>query len=247
VPTGQPELFPVIADAFPHKRFPQNVQCEFVSQALKICEYVPYLQQRILDLIVSKCLEIDVEIVIEDTGEVKIQEEYTGESEEDVFGLGPTPDISPTTGSGSGSGSDDPSGVRCRVLKTGTQRVYSEDARRIPEEVAESADKLDGMLVLVVDFITKDIEKGGNEIDRLGMQLVQVFEDRILLTHRSKFVQFLLFYLAGKSSSFGEAFAMALLRIFLDESVAHLRRQSSILYLASYLARAKFLSDTVIE
>jgi RNA polymerase I-specific transcription initiation factor RRN3 len=219
------------------------VQCEFVSQALKICEYVPSLQQRILDLIVSKCLEIDVEIVIEDTGEVKIQEEYTGESEEDVFGLGSgsTSEFSPNTGS------DDPSGVKCRVLKTGTQRIYSEDARRIPEEVAESADKLDGMLTLVVEFITKDIERGGNEIDRLGMQLVQVFEDRILLTHRSKFVQFVLFYLAGKSKSFGEAFAMALLRIFLDESVAHLRRQSAILYLASYLARSKFLSDSVVE
>jgi hypothetical protein len=30
------------------------------------------IQERILDLIISKCLEIDVEIVIEDSGEVKM-------------------------------------------------------------------------------------------------------------------------------------------------------------------------------
>ena len=37
------------------------------------------IQERILDLIISKCLEIDVEIVIEDSGEVKIEEENHGD------------------------------------------------------------------------------------------------------------------------------------------------------------------------
>ena len=43
------------------------------------------MQESVLDLVVGRSLEIDVEIVIEDTGEVRIQEEYTGETEDSMF------------------------------------------------------------------------------------------------------------------------------------------------------------------
>ena len=76
--------------------------------------------------------------------------------------------------------------------------------------------------------------------------LLAIFEDRILLTHRSKFVQFLMFYCASRVPRFRDAFGASLLQLFLDESAAHLRRQSAILYLASYLARANFLSPAAI-
>ena len=52
---------------------------EFVAQVLRITEYLPSSRRR-LDLILSRSLN-NVEIVIEDTGEVKIVEEYRGEDE----------------------------------------------------------------------------------------------------------------------------------------------------------------------
>ena len=223
VPTGQSELFPVIMEHFPHKRFPKHMQCEFVSQLLHICEYVPILQESVLGLIVSKCLEIDVDIVIEDSGVVKIQEEYDGEVGDDMFVMGEE----------SGGGSTTP----CT-----SKRIYSEGAQRISDEVVESADKLDGMLILLVEFIQTKIDKGGDLMNRLAHQWLAVFEEKILLTHRSKFVQFVMFYFASKVTRFRDAFGTSLLRLFLDESAAHLRRQSAILYLASYLARANFIS-----
>ena len=228
VPTGQSELFPVIMDHFPHKRFPKHMQCEFVSQLLHICEYVPILQESVLGLIVSKCLEIDVDIVIEDSGVVKIQEEYEGEVGDDMFVMGEE--------SGGGSAS------ACT-----SKRIYSEGAQRISDEVAESADKLDGMLILLVEFIQAKIDKGGDLLNRLAHQWLSVFEEKILLTHRSKFVQFVMFYFASKVVRFRDAFGTSLLRLFLDESAAHLRRQSAILYLASYLARANFISTQSIS
>lgn len=87
-PTSHSHLFPILEELFPHKRFNLNVQKNFVSQLLLICEYIPSIQHQILDLLVSKCLEMDVEIVIEDSGDVMIHEQYEGEIEgtgEDLF------------------------------------------------------------------------------------------------------------------------------------------------------------------
>jgi len=70
VPTGQAELLPILAANFPYKRSGQEATVSYVTQVLHVCEYLPLLQPKLLELVIEKCLEIDVEIVIEDTGEV---------------------------------------------------------------------------------------------------------------------------------------------------------------------------------
>mmetsp|Transcript_2582 Transcript_2582/g.2687 ORF Transcript_2582/g.2687 Transcript_2582/m.2687 type:complete len:812 (+) Transcript_2582:179-2614(+) len=214
VPTGQSELFPVIAEHFPHKRFAQNIQCEYITQLLHICKYLPILQQRILDIIINQCLEIDVEIIIEDSGEVKIEVE-DGFIGDDAFPV-----------------------AEDEIIAT---RNYTEGSQYIPEEVAEMAEKLDKMLYLLLEFISSEILLGNEHIEKLSKNLMAIFEERILCTHRSKFVQFVLFYFASKVEKFGSVLGSRLVRLFLDESLAHHKRQSAILYLASYTARANFL------
>jgi RNA polymerase I specific transcription initiation factor RRN3 len=261
-------------------------------QLLRICRYYPMIQERILDLIISKCLEIDVEIVIEDSGEVKIEEENHGDINDVVF-----------------STDNDPSSSN-QV----SQRVYNEGSQFIPTEVAEMADKLDTVLCLLIDFIRKEIEiqdvvdsdglplstasintnnnnnneknKNNNnynsnnknnvnntnnnnnnnniinnndnntnnknqiqneKAERLSTQLMRIFEEKILMTHRSKFVQFVLFYFASRVPSFGSKFGSRLVKLFSDESAAHTKRQSAILYLASYSVRANFLNISTIR
>lgn len=99
--------------------------------------------------------------------------------------------------------------------------------QRIPADVVELAEKLDAMLTLVVQFIEKSVttvivqqsftttatSSVSNTIisdstamntlnsqqDRLFNQLITIFEERILSTHKSKFVQYLLFYFVSKS------------------------------------------------
>src|SRR5690349_3309420 len=73
VPTGQSILFPILSSSFPHKRFNRKVQTEYVAQLLTICDYFPLIQSKIIELIISKSLEMDVEIVIEDSGDVRIE------------------------------------------------------------------------------------------------------------------------------------------------------------------------------
>jgi RNA polymerase I-specific transcription initiation factor RRN3 len=197
------------------------------------------IQERILDLIISKCLEIDVEIVIEDSGEVKIDDEDHGDVNDVIF-----------------SGDDDGDNNNGNHL---SQRVYTEGSQFIPTEVAEMADKLDIVLCQLIEFIQKEIDvndannqskpnlKQNERIEKLSNQLMRIFEEKILLTHRSKFVQFVLFYFAAKIESFGQKFGGRLVKLFLDETAGHVKRQSAILYLASYSVRANFLSVTMIK
>ena len=227
---------------------------------LKICSYFPIIQNKILDLIIEKCLEIDVEIVIEDSGEIKISEEFHGEIGDDMFGV------------------DENNNTTNNSNYNDNNRIFTEGSQYIPTEVVDMADKLDAILCLLIEFIEdemQEIEKNNlnndnifsngittktfndnsrnkkinkiNNIDKLSDQLMVLFEDRILMTHRSKFVQFLLFYFASKNVNFSENFAGRMVRIFIDESVTQIKRQSAILYLASYTVRANFLKISVVR
>ena len=233
VPISMNELYLAIEDNFPHKRFNQEVQVDYILQLLCIYDYVPAIQVKILELIVSKCLEIDVEIVIEDTGDVKIIEEYTHE-EDDLFQL------------------DDEynhKNINNTSSSSKRQMSFTEDISTIPVAVIESSDKLDAMLVHIIIHIDTLLKKGNEEVqERLSQQLLIVFEDRILSTHKSKFVQFILFFLASRRDKFCTQFLQRLLKISLDDkNQSVLKRQYAVGYLASFLSRANFLSFTAVN
>ena len=224
VPTGQTELFPILSAGFPHRRFDQKIILAYVDNLYKICDYFPGCKENLLDLIVRQALEIDVEIVIEDTGDVKLNEELF-ESAEHLEGLF------------SFDAGDNPKSQGFR--QTGGDKVS--------DEVSQMADKLDLLLVSLANFLQQDISKSKREMSvYLYYTLLNIFEERVLAAHKSKFVQYVLFYLAGMSSEYGdikfyEMFASRLLKIFLQVSSAPLKRQSAVLYLASYLTRARFV------
>ena len=73
VPTGLNEIPPILQSNFPYKRQPVENIVGYAEELLFICEYLPVLQQKVIDLIIEKCLEIDVEIVIEDSGLINIE------------------------------------------------------------------------------------------------------------------------------------------------------------------------------
>ena len=212
-PSGQDELYPVLARVFPHKRFSKGILSEFVAQVLRITEYLPSLQDKALDLILSRSLEIDVEIVIEDTGEVKIVEEYRGEEEEDMFAVddigGPPGDNGGAPGGGAGAGVGGG-----RPARSGS--VSNERGQRIPAAVTEMADKLDAVLYVLIEYINRQFALGDAHVDRLLHHLLGVFEGRVLFTYRSKFVQFLYFYTAQLSRRFALGFCQRLVRVFLE-------------------------------
>lgn len=237
VPTGRSVLFPILSEFFPHKRFSRHVQTEYTSQLLQMCKYEPMLQARILELIVSKCLEMDVEIVIEESGEVRIDPETLEDDDldfDDAFD-----DMAYSHNNSRGHSRQN---SQINVNFNGKRKQLTEATpTRIPAEVSEMADKLDSVLVLIVQFCEEQISLAAGTGDRLFQQLLTIFESTIMTIHKSKFVQFVIFFAASLHHSFAQSVAEKLLSITLDEKVSSSQRQSAVMYLSSYLSRATFL------
>lgn len=297
-PTGQPELYPILCDAFPYKKRELYFQVEFMKELFVICEYLPVLQYKILELIITKCLEIDVEIIIEDTGEVTFKQEdggghSEGEKLEEVNLLEADDDdrddglfsmdfeggsssnsggngITRQRSGGSVAGVSSPrvhtkkisvqstSGTKSRAImtlttmmlhanKVNTQRYHKETTQKIADEVGEMAEKLDAMLVLVFQYIDVQFAKGDESADRIFHQLMGIFEEKILVIHGSKFVQYIMLYLTSKLKRYCFLFVRRILQLFYNENVSALIRQSALAYLASYLSRANFVPSSYIQ
>ena len=72
-PKGRHEIFGVISSNSPF-RLKRKEEIEwYYQQSLSVLRYVPEIESAVLELIVQKCLELDVEIRISDQGEVSIE------------------------------------------------------------------------------------------------------------------------------------------------------------------------------
>lgn len=222
---------------------------------------------------------MDVEIIIEDDGEVRLQRdvEYSTSLQDDgnnhlyedindvfddnVFGSGLTARKFGTAATASASSAV----AGCR-----TQTSHGAS---IPTEVAELAEKLDSILSQLIDYFHDYISKyqqqpttpltstttstnstssppsspSPPELSRFYQQLIDLFQQRLLLTHKSKYVQFIFFYVASQSAEFRHLFTKKLLDIIFNIHESILIRQSAMMYLASYLSRATFLTNDVIR
>ena len=62
VPKGRSELFPILANNFPFKRANTSKQVHYVNQLMRILDYCGTLRREVWGLIISKCIEVDVEV-----------------------------------------------------------------------------------------------------------------------------------------------------------------------------------------
>lgn len=125
------------------------------------------------------------------------------------------------------------------------------------EKVDEMADKLDQMMVIMFEHIqesTVAADKADSaattDVHRAALifkYLLKVFEHSILNTHRSKYPQFLIFYVCKMDPQFQDVFISQLLASSLDPQTPPVMRQSCGAYLASFLARAKYISVAYLQ
>jgi RNA polymerase I-specific transcription initiation factor RRN3 len=223
VPTATNVLFPILCEHFPHKRMDASTQVAYLRNVLRVTGYVGGLRERVLGLVIDQLVAIDVEIKVD-------------ESEEDVFTMDDFLD-------------DD--------------LLPPDDASR---QVDEMADKLDQMMLVMFEHIEQfaasssptsapsDTEAGDGEKDvdvrqaaLIFKYLLKVFEHSILNTHRSKYPQFLLFYVCRLDPQFQDVFISQLLASSLDPQTPPTTRQSCGAYLASFLARAKYIPVAYLQ
>ncbi|KAL3625950.1 hypothetical protein CASFOL_029499 [Castilleja foliolosa] len=107
-----------------------------------------------------------------------------------------------------------------------------------------TAAKLDSLMVLTFEHIKSCFESG--RIVQVFEILLQSFQTTILTAYKSKFAQFIIFYACSLDPEIcGKLFADGLSDIFASRLNPEWR-MSAVAYLASYLARAKFVPVTFV-
>ncbi|XP_057791565.1 uncharacterized protein LOC131008638 [Salvia miltiorrhiza] len=102
-----------------------------------------------------------------------------------------------------------------------------------------SAQKLDSLMVLTFEYLKSCYESG--RLVQVFETLLQSFQKTTLTAYKSKFAQFVMFYAGSLDpENCGKMFANALIDIYVS-GVNPEWRMSAVAYLASYLARAKFI------
>lgn len=111
----------------------------------------------------------------------------------------------------------------------------------------EMADKLDHMMKIMFQFLEQECTENKDQAANVFQQVLRVFDRSILHTHRSKFPQFLVFYLCHFSSDFQQIFVSQLLYIALAQNAPSSTRYNCLMYLSSFVARAKFVSIDQVQ
>lgn len=232
VPKAKAELFPVLSACAPFRSRDVSEIVHYYRSCLVVLQYHPGLQTSVLDLLVDKCLEMDVEIKISDLGEASIDSTENDKAGADATG--------------------------CFELELdGLQATTKPES----STVDEMATRLDALMMLIFEYM----DQSNSPLTMLYDILVRVFESSILICYKSKFVQYLLFYLCGlhertqggsgdikadhdTSVVLHRDFLSKLINIVLDPFRATATRQSGACYVASFVSRARFVApDTVCE
>lgn len=232
-PKGKTEIFPIVSANFPFRTQPEEQLVWCYRQVFAITGYVPSIQKNVLQFVIDKSLEMDVEIKIHDGGAVTLDDE--SDNSDDIFEL------------------------ELDAVKTPAKGEHDIN-------VDEMADKLDALMLLTLQYLEETGQNDVNQARSLYERCLPAFESSILITHRSKFVQFILFYLCGlekralAASSSGNGhenqqhatlyreFCAALIGIIFDPYRSTVVRQCAACYLASFVSRSQFAEgDTICE
>ncbi|KAH9302628.1 hypothetical protein KI387_014211, partial [Taxus chinensis] len=226
VPTAALRLQPIILRRMPHRIIHKDWNALYVENMLRVESSAvgEIIGGRILMAVVDRLIEIDVEIrwehiLHEDTSKVYIFEMEMDDDEENEEDPG-KPGSEATTQFAKYSGGK--------------------------QSLGEVADKMDVLMELTLNHLNICAHEG--RLPQVYDTLMHSFQSTILNTHKSKFTQFLIFYLCSLApASCGATFASMLCDIFVTKSRSPNTRMTAAAYLASYLARAKYLPLFVVS
>ncbi|PQQ15280.1 RNA polymerase I-specific transcription initiation factor RRN3 [Prunus yedoensis var. nudiflora] len=105
------------------------------------------------------------------------------------------------------------------------------------------------LLIIFVLVLTSfmHLQSCGGRLIQIFQTLLDSFMKTVLSAYKSKFVQFVIFYVCALDpGNCGVTFALKLEDKFFCSTNFPLIRRSAVAYLASYLSRAKFLSVSVV-
>jgi len=159
-----------------------------------------------------------------------------------------SPPIGQKAASGSASHAGGVGGISTAPQQQQQQNGHAigaqEQSQRDSHEMAE---KMDSLMELLLAHFKRRIMRG--EVQNVWKSLLDAFDSIVLQTHRSKFTQYAVFYVASASPVHCCRSLLALLLNKLaDRNQAPMVRSACAAYVGSFLARAAFIPEvTVIE
>uniref|UniRef100_A0A182NBD8 RNA polymerase I-specific transcription initiation factor RRN3 n=1 Tax=Anopheles dirus TaxID=7168 RepID=A0A182NBD8_9DIPT len=123
------------------------------------------------------------------------------------------------------------------MAEGGEDEEMSRDSETMKHPVAET---LDWYMDILFNYIEQTVKVDGQG-DRLFKIVLNQFETHILPTHNTDHAQFMMFYICSFKLSYAEHFISSLWKNVNNPNKSPTVRQTSVGYIASMLARAKFV------
>ncbi|XP_071862578.1 RNA polymerase I-specific transcription initiation factor RRN3 homolog Tif-IA [Bombus fervidus] len=219
VPMSSKLLLQSLRARFPYIVHGTRTHQVYVYALIQIISYAPQLRSDILSLIINRLMVLDVNIP---------RLEIENEEDEDLM--------------------DD---SECDSILGNVNNVVEENNITETDKVHPIAHKLDMCMELILKYMYNCCFINGvlqvECLRSLYFDILQIFETVILPTHASQYVQYIMFYICSFKTAVAEAFVDWLWRKASNPNVPSIIRQSSVVYIASLLVTATFVTTGLVK
>lgn len=123
--------------------------------------------------------------------------------------------------------------------------VFNIEVEQSGSSMDDIANKLDGMMELLFEYLRISINEDSSN---LWTTMLRIFEEKILPTQKSKYTQFMIFYLCGMDKKdCPNQFVDFLRKKIFDSRVHLLTRLSCTAYVGSFISRAAFIDIKLVR
>ncbi|KAI8074995.1 RNA polymerase I-specific transcription initiation factor RRN3 [Gongronella butleri] len=257
IPTSYNSLYVCIQRHLPYKKRGTADHAAYVHNLVQIMNYVPVLQKQIMTLLVEHLVRVDSLIQIEmdeldddvefDTYNMNFDDDYQSEVDSDMEDLGGESGESGEDGDMNGDDSDVDSdyGRDDDDDEEQDEERPKEMTTKQQRKVRSMVRKLDSMMSLVLSHVAK--KQGSDERHDMYNVLLESFDRTVIKTLKSRYTQFLIFYMCSMDTHFSDHFLEHLLQLITDPMRPSVNRIAAAAYVSSYVARAKFMEPAAIQ
>lgn len=233
-PSAVSVLETMLSSMFPFPDDPLRTHMAYIHNLLKLKEYVPDLQDEILDIILNRVVKIDsqMQLDLEDLDDdvtaavlsaLSEGQQQTGEWEGDMLD------------------DSDTESVNSEDLD------FDEEATRV-KTVKENVEKMDAVLDTLFEFYTPFFLNPGSDkaFDTFTI-ILREFDHMVLPTYKSRHTQFLIFHFAQQHERLTDAFCGQLIATAFQSNTPNVLKQAAAAYLASFVARGAHVPRSLVR
>ncbi|KAJ1951631.1 DNA independent RNA polymerase I transcription factor [Linderina macrospora] len=265
IPTCGASLAAAIVEKYPFKTAKINVQVVYLQNTLRCLEYAEGVRKEVLAVVLNRVIQVDVEVQVE-LEDLEEQEaaatEEAGQQAGDEDGVFEFEDDEADTkddesdsdsDSDSESESDSSDDEDDDDDESNALATVSYDARPI-------VSKLDAMMNVLFEWLDRhialDLQQGAmpESASRLFLVILDLFDTIILPTFKSRYTQFLVFFLSAKDPQYADVFLGTMMgkvgdpvRNLTTDRVSTVAKVAAASYLGSFVARAAFISPQIVR